>query len=716
MKDGNLSDAIEACAGAVLAPDGIAIVCVENEVQLLANALNNEPGLIQAANRLKKRIALYICSVDAAGELRIKASIRNSEKTDKSLLHSATNRIFDAGLSKLFSAHHVLVTAPSGFAFVKPSGERSTRFLRAEDALTEIENVHFLSFALLRKLKKRDDALKNPIDVICIDTMAIAAVAYALSDLYCTLLNKPRPRVVSFHSHEGLKDFDFPLYGTSLCIISASSSLRLERLWKERSYCHQTETLTLLTFDSATDSKGALFSLKDDRSSTRVNEGLRDIRIAGERFAPEDLKPKKILLKKIAHASKNASLLANHCADRRFLAMQGKNAGSHSKVRPLFIYGDGLVNLPAFSNYLRRIICQKVPASVGAIVHQDDTFSAVVANKCAEILGPFLQSGNPLRVINHSQLDSLSEPLDKDNALLVVAAVVGRGSKLLSISRDLRTLHTGAKTYLIGAQIAESDQQITSLKSNLGYSAEGSVINVETFASVAIGESLSMSYKREHEALSQLPLAEIQNELAIRVEHLLGTTTGIQNNALLPTGASLVDELFLRPDFAYWDSGYEAGVHCTPSVLMTVAAILQQARESKLLGHENRLGTDAFQQVVLDPENFARYNDGVIQGALLRAALPGELDYSSEREASRYMADFMSKVFIQHEQPQGEAALEFALAWYTGVLKLAKEHADEMVANVSQSLIGESAIKSLLRILLRIDMPPQSSSALPAGF
>lgn len=296
-----------------------------------------------------------------------------------------------------------------------------------------------------------------------------------------------------------------------------------------------------------------------------------------------------------------------------------------------------------------------------------------------------------------------------------MAAVVGRGSKFLSISRDLRPVHVGAKTYLIGAQIAETQFQITSLQGNLKYSAEGASILVEAFISVAIGESLAISYAREHTALQRLNLGEIQSPVAPRVESLAGTPNGLHHNVLLPCGAALDRQVVLRPDFAYRGFSYDEDGKCSPSVLLTAAAILQQARESKDIEHAFRLGTDAFQQVVLDPENFARYNDGIIQGALLRAALPGELDYSSENEASRYMADLMAKIFIQHDQHQSEAALEFALALHTNTVKLTKEHHQELLKQISGALNGDSSIKKLLRILLGLEQPPDSSD-LPAEF
>jgi hypothetical protein len=714
LRHGDLSDAIEESAAAVLAPDGIAIVCIDKEHAEVTSAFRSSAVLKQAADRLGIRITLCICQLDLRGDIILKTSLRNRTTGDAANLKNSSTSIFREGLRSLFSAHHVLVTAPPGFTFVKPSGQRSTFFIRTEDALTDVENVQFLSYALLHRIKIRQDLIGQPIEVICIDTMAIASVAYALRDLYCTFFEAPKPRVVSFHSHEGLEDFNFPVFGSSFCIISASSSMRLESLWRERSQCHASEVVTLLTFDDAPNSQHAIFSLKNV-SNTDETQGLRDIRIAGERFAPEDLKPRKVLLRKDTHKSVDAERFAKAFTGTAQLVVQGCLPVSNAKVRPIFVDGNQLANNALFIVFLTKILQQKIPASIKAIICEDDVASQIIASKCKDFLKSRLVNGASLPIIKHSELEKRSTEIDKHGALLIITAVVGRGSKLLAISRDLRPIHTGARTYVIGAQVAETQAQISSLIGNLKYSAEGSLILVEIFSKLAIGDTLSASYRREHRLLSDLQIGEPNSLLDHRKERIAGTSSGMYKDPLLPCDPLSEVELSLRPDFAYWDFSYTDRRWNTPAVLATVAAMLQNARESVKIGPEHRLASDAFQQVVLDPENFARYNDGVIQGALLRAARPSELDYSSEPESSRYMFDLVCKIIIQHEQPQGEAALEFALALKSGSLKFSPEHNVNLISVVRPALQGKTPQKKLLRLLLEIDQP-DIESTLPNEF
>lgn len=172
--------------------------------------------------------------------------------------------------------------------------------------------------------------------------------------------------------------------------------------------------------------------------------------------------------------------------------------------------------------------------------------------------------------------------------------------------------------------------------------------------------------------------------------------------------------LLLRKDFAYWKGvTYKAGSEHAPWVLATVATILQRAREEASIESEYRLATDAFQHVVLNPENFARYNDGVIQAALLRAAYPSELDYACSSELSHTMKELLVKIFIQRHHHQGEAAFEFAVALRIGKLKIKNEDLVDMHERIKFTLTGASdSDKLLFEILNPLKDPLVKSTTL----
>jgi hypothetical protein len=182
----NLADAIETGLQSVSPPDAVLIVCEADEAPELRKGFD-QSLLAQAALRASTKVCLCICSFGLDGTIQLEEEICNPIPEIGRLLCGQTPSIRKAGLKALFSAPHVSVIAPPGFTFVKPSQKRSTLFLRAEEALTEVEGVQFLAFTLLERLHQRSLKVGSQLDVIFVDTMGIAAVAYALREIYCAM-------------------------------------------------------------------------------------------------------------------------------------------------------------------------------------------------------------------------------------------------------------------------------------------------------------------------------------------------------------------------------------------------------------------------------------------------------------------------------------------------------------------------------------------------
>lgn len=110
---------------------------------------------------------------------------------------------------------------------------------------------------------------------------------------------------------------------------------------------------------------------------------------------------------------------------------------------------------------------------------------------------------------------------------------------------------------------------------------------------------------------------------------------------------------------------------------VTLASILHHLRDGgrgsgALVQHEHN-------RTVLAPANFGRFNDGVIQAAILRAARPRELDYSHDKDASAQIRDTVMRIIERREKPEGEAAPEFLLALATGRIHLMGSDREELV-------------------------------------
>lgn len=664
----DLADCLTQALRRALFPDAIIFVCIPSEFAQLAESFKTNDGVKQALERASSKVCVAICKLDKSGSLGKPECVKNQRSFFPLIEKKYNEKIFREGLRKLFDTPKVLVPAPAGFIFVKPSKNRSKYFLRAEEALHETERVHFLAYTMLRKIAEREKDTQESIEVIFTDTMGIASLAYVLRELYHELYKKPRPRVESFHSYGGIKKIPIPQKGTSFCIISASSSMAMQRDWRELMRCFPSEVITLVTFRNAQDSEQAIYAFDSVNSNSNFENqsGLRDLRIVGESFTHEDVPLKSVLLRASVHRQKEWFELGPKYSCLKLFSLM-KAGEILSKTRPIFVEGEKLLGCDIFKNFLKKEIMQCVPLSVQAIVHQDDNDSKKLAEICAVRIR---EEKETITVISADDLENNSCHIDKEKALLIVAAVIGRGTKLLSISRSLRDIHIGARHYMIGFQLTESINDCVQLKNNLKFSAINSAINISIMESLAIGRTVEDTYKSELNFFSGREGLVSFSHLENRIDELQ-QKKGVKENAFLPATLQSERNLKLRKDFAFWKADYDEGSDHSVAVLLTAALILQHAREfNKFEDDNHRLASDTFQQVVLDPENFTRYNDGVIQAALLRAAHPSELDYSSHEEVSRRMTDILSGVFRMNSRQQGEAALEFVFALKSNRLKL----------------------------------------------
>ena len=691
----DLANALRDSMRRITYPDVVAIVCVPKEADQVKHACETDANLQQELERAGSNICVVILSLCRNGAFSVVSFVKNPiDDTDLLLNGNYSEAIYREGLMSLFAMDTVLVKAPAGFTFLKPSGARSSYFIKPENALSESEDVHFLACSLLRKIEERE-CEANPIEVIYIDTMAISSLAYTLRDLYEELYEcEAKPRVVSFHSYQSMHTVDSPLPRTSLCIISASSSMNMEREWLESSGCLRSEVITLLTLNDAIRSDHALHSLPttSQELETKTHGRLRDIRILGERFSPEEIEPKQVLLNLASHRlaewSKEAPLLS---AKKVLLAFHSTQQSGN--IRPIFV--DGMKMFEHSHEDIKKYILENVPVSTKWVIHQNDESSKSLAEFCAEYISAHVNS--PIKVITPDAI--FSDALPKDEGLLIVATVAGRGERLNSISRDLRGVHEGTRRFLVVSQITETKAAVTRFKKNLEQSVSGQLIKVDVLRSLAVGMSHFMKLEEEVTLFESLK-CDLPAPIEDRINQINKNGT-LDAEFFLPSSVTPNSRLTLRPKFAFWDPTYYDSHDHSAAVLSTIAASLQHAREDKSIPDHDRLYSSAFQQVVLDPENFSRFNDGIIQAALLRSSYSWELDYSSIPGASMKLDRFLRGLFQNYQREQGEASLEFALALAVGKLKLDREIHEELVQFCENNIQGHDIWRNLLQSLLK---------------
>jgi hypothetical protein len=185
----------------------------------------------------------------------------------------------------------------------------------------------------------------------------------------------------------------------------------------------------------------------------------------------------------------------------------------------------------------------------------------------------------------------------------------------------------------------------------------------------------------------------------------LGVDDGMADGLFLPSAraADYVDgssQLVLQSGFGFWGFGYKSLSPTQADVFVTVVAALNYLRTPH--GSMSAALNQDHNVVLLDPENFDRYSDGVVQAAFLRAAKPEELDYSNEPLHSAAMLDVITRASSEADPPGGSALMEFLLAIALGSLRLEKGHLEQLIASVGAKQI--SAPVTLLVELIQQDL------------
>ena len=117
---------------------------------------------------------------------------------------------------------------------------------------------------------------------------------------------------------------------------------------------------------------------------------------------------------------------------------------------------------------------------------------------------------------------------------------------------------------------------------------------------------------------------------------------------------------------------------------MVVSSVLHNLRAG--VPGKPKLSYTTYERAVLSPDNFQRFNDGVIHAAVLRAARGYELSYSNcDDDLSQRMRDFLLSQISRLSCGEGEAFMEFLIAILTKLLVLRADHTLEIANSVRAS-------------------------------
>ncbi|EJM26373.1 hypothetical protein PMI24_03764 [Pseudomonas sp. GM25] len=632
----------------------------------------------------------YACAFyDVNGAISDYVHISGPEEGFEALIKDNSSDIVKTGLTNLVERSNVLKKAPAGFFYSKPSSRASNYFIRAEDLLSETLHAHYLAFACLPLIKRAaEDGMAVP-DTLYLDTIALLPLAMCMQ-IYLMRFGQPGfANIRSFHSHEGLiKDGPLPKAVSALCLISASTQCGLAHQWVKVNSAPPTRVATILSFERSSNSCSVLHTLKQPEDFEMLGEGeaggIRLIRIHGERFVAEHSETKVLnigtdhapaLLQSKFYSFMGANLFSCYTHDRSGL-----------RPRTVHVEKDRLVATDDFGVWFERVLREEAVASTKWIIHDDDTGSETLADQAIAYL-----ASCGVKVTHKVSFDKFDAGMSFEGSVIVITAAAERGSRLQSVSRRLRTAQqAGTRLYITGALFGRSYALMKDLQSNLTQPAKDHSRYVfKTFMEIPAAElSCTHHWAEEQRVLGSLySFADTFSPAITQRMGVFGNaaTGGLGLHPFWPSSHT-GKPMTLSRGFAFVDGKKDVTGATSTDIYLTILWILQNARYSDKVQNAKRLESGELQQVLLSPDVFSRFDDGVIQAAFLRAALPTELDYRAQETHSLSMADIIQRVAAGYGQERGEAAMEFVMALAIGKIRLHKEIDSRLRASLIQIL------------------------------
>jgi len=657
-------------------------------------------------NHIKKNIYLY--TYDKEGVLKL---ANRPEYKDFSN-HDSLKEVLNTGSVKIFVQRGGLIESEgSSHHYVFPSGKHCNKFLRTGNVLLHTSEIYFLAFQLLPYLKKG-----NYTQIYC-DTSSINTLAFALQDIRRRLIGDDHLLIPieSFTSYDGIYKGNAKHMGNSLILISASTSGNILTKIVEKHPLVKKENMVIIYFlgnqssylenkdqilcdlaKKSEDGPGITFydtySVKD---CIYCRSGSFPVEIAGDVFLLDKPKVNRVIVNR-TDAPKNLSdfvkeFLADGAMDNNFFKASYKDHSPPELKYEIYFNISSVIqqiankttNFRKFQEKLFDHINQYIPSQTKFLVHLPDEGSKLLAELILKRLtGNFNAAALP-KVIAQADISEIQK--DTVGSIVVVASCISNGKNLLYLSRAFRNHDQIRLVYFTAITRMSNKSAYQFLKSNLSQGKYGKESNsfIEIDNIFCVNEVKNTSWLREWNFLKAL--REFAEEKGFELAHALTAVEArlsVIENAMSNEIKGLTDNLFYPPltkeklklnkGFAFFqfDDYHERVTQA--DVYFTILIVLHNLRNSEKL--DQCLKQSEYVRNLLDPGNFNRYNDGVIQASILRAARTEELAYKIEADASDTMRGILETMIKYNGFDQGDALVEFLYALATEKMTLKHDH------------------------------------------
>jgi hypothetical protein len=697
FRPGKLASSIARETEVALAPDQLIILSRDDQTAAVAEAVGSSRELRSTMARLH-RSTVRLLAYDARGQMTDERVLtEGSRAADVDL-----GEILRRGATRIFKSRGGFVEPNASYHFANPSGRHTDRFMRLSNILVRNVEIAFLAVAIMPLIPA--EAARA-----YIDTPSLYAVTSAINEQWRTLApDRPALQTDNFRSYEGFAEYQFEDIERSVVLISASSSGGLADKLVQKGIGREAIVHVLYLGKTNPDLRIAVDLLADEECNPEGYAGDREIYEAdncrmcarGSKFVPllgdqfdiRGPQPEPLVMRK-TYAPKGLDQAMGRLAGTGALAVSTGD-------RQFLVDAPALMAAERFLVRMDFMIRSHVPGGVRAIVVANED-SIPFAKRVVSI------SGGSGAIIGRAEIDRVigADP-DNPAPVLVCAAAVGGGRVLLEISRDLRRACRRAPIiYLVGVSKPTSATRRETLARNLVQSHHPVPHAFHAVEELVLpGPPTPNPWQEELaflENTADLWPEEVRPLLETRRARLLKASEPLLYELFVANAPDR--ELRLQPNFAFWRTLY---ANSQADVFVTMAAVMQRLREDPVGPNQEALRTNWLQQTLLSPENFGRFNDGVIQAAILRGARPAELDYRDDPSISSDAARIIRRILEASAHARGEAAAEFLLALGTGRLRVR----DADAAQVLQPLDGAPPLVETLRCLVREGLLTRAAS------
>lgn len=671
----SLSDIVEQTYEKYHRPDEVIVVIPLCDKEIFNKALNSSKDLANNLYRYGEKVKLSVVAFDERGDL----SGVSGFKLNSNELGSLREALVTHGIRHLASKNQVVEMSPPGSSFIKPSQDQRTEFIATNRLAQSYSECVFVGFCILTKITNITEYEK-----IYIDTSAINHLILALINLINRLQGSVnyQPKFQSFHSYRGLGSLRIPLGEKALILISASSSNNMAKvIYQKWNMLRKEDVITLLSF---TESENVLCSLES--SIKKKSDNIeRYVKRVDEYFTIEHSEPKSVVIKKIhgEELFKWPFKQLHHC--RSHACNRPKIAGQNEKELTVDLNEIPESLLRELDDWWVDIINWHIPV----------TTKYVITDKTDKFLSKYIESLQKHLTVEVLDFEDVinQEFQFANSAAVLLLPVLGSGDKFIAANRDLRLAgHDGLRVFVTFFHLFKGKSALETFQKSLVFGPVFKKYKFFSKYSLNVPARIDKSsWLAERSLLEKHADAITSTELEHRLMCLHDVSKGLEGKIGI-NGRLHTEHLSFTRHFAFWNFEYEPASVQPEAVYLTVASILQSARDNFKHSPEDSLESTPHQQAILSPDNFVRYNDPLLQSCLWRAAKGSELDYSYDETLSDEFVAIMERLSRATTEERGEAFPDLLLAVILGRVVLcntALERLRNIINGLDQSNLNQ---------------------------